>query len=147
MAQVFSCEFFEFLKNTFFYTTPPVSTSVLWLSSYVKLITNSWEHQVLKFFVKKPFEGSFTEILKRWNRSVTLWDKLTEAKSFALKDHAMYHYFIMYNVQRHEACNFLKKVSLAQVFSYEFCEIFKDSFVIEQLWWLLLNVSIIIRYP
>ena len=27
LAQVFSCEFFEISKNTFFYRTPPVSTS------------------------------------------------------------------------------------------------------------------------
>ena len=39
---------------------------------------------------------------------------------------------------RPEACNFIKKETLAQVFSCEFCEIFKNPFFIEQLWWLLL---------
>ena len=32
----------------------------------------------------------------------------------------------------------LKKETLAQMFSFEFCEIFKSTFFIEQLWWLLL---------
>ena len=33
-----------------------------------------------------------------------------------------------------QACNFIKKKSLAQVFSCEICEIFKNNFFIEQLW-------------
>ena len=37
-----------------------------------------------------------------------------------------------------EACNFIKKKALAQVFSYEFCEVFKNTFFIGHLWWLLL---------
>ena len=37
-----------------------------------------------------------------------------------------------------QACNFVKKETLAQVFSCEFCEICKNLFFIEQLWWLLL---------
>ena len=35
----------------------------------------------------------------------------------------------------------LLKKRLAQVFSYEFCEIFKNIFLIENLWWLLLIIS------
>ena len=31
-------------------------------------------------------------------------------------------------------CNFIKKETLAQVFSCEFCEIFKSTFSIEHLW-------------
>ena len=34
----------------------------------------------------------------------------------------------------------LLKESLAQVFSYEFCEIFKNTFFIEHLRWLLLKM-------
>ena len=37
-----------------------------------------------------------------------------------------------------EACNVIKKQTLAQVFSCEFCEISKNTFFTEQLWWLLL---------
>ena len=33
-----------------------------------------------------------------------------------------------------EACNFIKKETLAQVFSCEFCEISKNTFFIEHLW-------------
>ena len=38
-----------------------------------------------------------------------------------------------------KAYNFIKKETLTQVLSYEFCEIFKNTFLIEHLWWLLLN--------
>ena len=34
---------------------------------------------------------------------------------------------------------FIKKETLAQVFSCEFCEISKNTFVIEHFWWLLLK--------
>ena len=37
-----------------------------------------------------------------------------------------------------KTCNIIKKEALAQVFSYEFCEVFKNTFFIEHLWWLLL---------
>ena len=37
-----------------------------------------------------------------------------------------------------EACSFIKKETLAQVFSCEFCEISKKTFFTEHLWWLLL---------
>ena len=33
-----------------------------------------------------------------------------------------------------EACNFIKKKALVQVFSCEFCEIFKNIFLTEHLW-------------
>ena len=33
-----------------------------------------------------------------------------------------------------EACNFIKKDTLAQVFSCEFCEIFKNTFFTEYIW-------------
>ena len=35
---------------------------------------------------------------------------------------------------RPQACNFIKKETLAQVFSCEFCKIFKNTFFTEQLW-------------
>ena len=34
---------------------------------------------------------------------------------------------------------FIKKETLAQVFSYEFCEISKNIFFIEHLWWLFVT--------
>ena len=36
---------------------------------------------------------------------------------------------------------FLKKRTLAKVFSSEFCKIFKNTFFIEHLWWLLLSFT------
>ena len=33
-----------------------------------------------------------------------------------------------------EACNFIKKETLAQVFSFEFCKISKNTFFTEHLW-------------
>ena len=32
------------------------------------------------------------------------------------------------------SCNFVKKEALAQVFSYEFCDIYKNIFFAEHLW-------------
>ena len=37
-------------------------------------------------------------------------------------------------------CNFIKKETLAQLFSCEFCEISKNIFFTEHLWWLLLLI-------
>ena len=37
--------------------------------------------------------------------------------------------------------SFFKRKTLAQVFSYEFCEISKNTFLAEHLWWLLLVVQ------
>ena len=42
-----------------------------------------------------------------------------------------------------EACNFIKKETLAQEFSCEFCEISKNTFFTEHLWWLLLMFAIL----
>ena len=39
-----------------------------------------------------------------------------------------------------KACNFIKKETLAQVFSCKFCEIFKNTFFTEHFHWLLLQV-------
>ena len=33
-----------------------------------------------------------------------------------------------------QACKFIKKKTPAQVFSYEFCKIFKNNFFIEHFW-------------
>ena len=37
-------------------------------------------------------------------------------------------------------CNFIKKETLSQLFSYEFCEIFQKTFFLEQLRWLLVKI-------
>ena len=50
-------------------------------------------------------------------------------------------YQLEINTVQAEACNFIKKETPTQVFSCEYCEIFKGSFFIEHLWWLLLHFS------
>ena len=40
----------------------------------------------------------------------------------------------MYSTNRPEACNYIKKETLAQVFCCEFCEISKNTFFVEHLW-------------
>ena len=40
------------------------------------------------------------------------------------------------------ACNFITTETLAQVISCEFCEIFKNNFFTEYLWWMLLFVQL-----
>ena len=45
-----------------------------------------------------------------------------------------------YNKLYKQSYNFIKKETLAQVFSCEFFEILRTPFLIEHLWWLLLNL-------
>ena len=40
-----------------------------------------------------------------------------------------------------DTSNFIKKETLAQVFSYEFCEMFKNIFLVKHFWWLLLTLQ------
>ena len=40
-----------------------------------------------------------------------------------------------------KACKFIKKETLTQMFSWEFCEIFKNSLFTEHLWWLFLKLD------
>ena len=51
-----------------------------------------------------------------------------------------------YSSSQLQDCNFIKKEILAHVFSCEFCEISKNSFFTEHLWWLLLMLITIIRF-
>ena len=45
---------------------------------------------------------------------------------------------VFLKICRPQGCNFIKKETLSQMFSCEFCEVFKNIFFIEHLWWLLL---------
>ena len=47
--------------------------------------------------------------------------------------------------QNSQACNFIKKETLAQVFSCEFCEISKKAFFTERLW-VITSVPTIFRF-
>ena len=46
-------------------------------------------------------------------------------------------------IHRLQACNFTRKETPTQVFSCEFCEIFRNIFFLEHLRWLLLNLRIL----
>ena len=39
-----------------------------------------------------------------------------------------------FNAYIPQACNFIKKEALAQMFSFEFCELSKNTFFTEHLW-------------
>ena len=43
--------------------------------------------------------------------------------------------------KRPEACDFIEKETLTQVFSCKFCKISRNTFFIEHLWWLLLKIG------
>ena len=44
------------------------------------------------------------------------------------------HQGLFFNKVAGGACNFIKKETQAQVFSCEFCEIFKNTFLTDHLW-------------
>ena len=48
---------------------------------------------------------------------------------------------MLYNKRRPEACNFIKKETLAQVFSCEYCEILKNNFLQNTSGRLLLSLA------
>ena len=60
-------------------------------------------------------------------------------KNGVLRDFAK---FTGKNLRHFVPCNFIKKETLAQVFSCKLCEISKKTFFIEHFWWLLLNGDI-----
>ena len=48
-------------------------------------------------------------------------------------------------LEKPEACNFIKKEILAQVFFCKFCKISKNTFFTEHLWWLLLDFKWLVK--
>ena len=97
-------------------------------------ITAFKEQQILdRFWV--DFDFKFTNlyhVLKGsilLRRSLDVWNRSSRAEVFCKKG-------ILKNFAK--ACNFRKKETLAQVFSCDFWEVFKNSFFIEHLRWLLL---------
>ena len=45
-----------------------------------------------------------------------------------------------------KTCNYIKKETLAQVFTFEICEISKNTFITEHLWWLLLKYQRMLKH-
>ena len=52
---------------------------------------------------------------------------------------------VSFLIKLQAACNFIKKDTLAQVFSFEFSKFRGTPFFTEHLWWLLLNVQWILK--
>ena len=81
-----------------------------------------------------PFLNTWTQLLKAKDRQswVKILEILKSSRSQMLLKIGVFE-------NRLQACNFIKKVTLAQVFSSEFYEIFKNTLFIKHLWWLLLK--------
>ena len=61
--------------------------------------------------------------------------------SYYQKETSLNFFGINTYIKTFKTRNFIKKDTLAQVFFWEFCEISKNTFFIEHLWWLLLWVG------
>ena len=55
-------------------------------------------------------------------------------KKSVLKNFAKFKRTHLYHSKESQACNFIKKDTLSQVLSCEFCKIFKNTFFTEHLW-------------
>ena len=58
----------------------------------------------------------------------------------------MYQSLFLLKLQA-EACDFIKKDTLATMFSCEFCEIFQNTFITEHLWTTLSRFRIFLLHP
>ena len=58
----------------------------------------------------------------------------------------MYQSLFLLKLQA-KACHFIKKETLAQMFSCEFCEIFKNTFFTEHLWTTSSRFRIFLLHP
>ena len=82
-------------------------------------------------FLRKPFLRSTSRLLllkKPFENFRVSWHITRQEHDF--------------NKQKSQACNFIKKETLAQVFFCEFCEIFKNIFLQNTSWGLLLNKAV-----
>ena len=112
---MFPCEFLEIFRNKFFYRTHPVAASVI----HIVNIGISLNHgfKLINLCTCVLLYGLHNPILKFTILYTTNTQENTCTRvSFSVKLLA-------------EACNFIKKETLAQVFSCEFCEIFKNFFL------------------
>ena len=85
----------------------------------------------LEVFCEKGVLRNFAKFTGNTCARVSFLIKLQAAPATLLKKGLWHRCF--------PVCNFIKKETLAQVFSCEFCEISKNTFFIEHLRWLLKN--------
>ena len=72
----------------------------------------------------------------KWFLEIFIRAKIVRPEVFCKKDFARFtrkHLCQGFSVFRPQACNFIKKEFLAQVFSCKFCEIFKNNFFAKHL--------------
>ena len=84
---------------------------------YCPELGNVFQKQPPEVFCKKGVLRNFTKFTGKHLCQSLFFNKVTDLRP---------------------ACNFIKKETPAQVFSSEFCEISKNSFFTEHIWWLLL---------
>ena len=97
----------------------------------------SFRFAIFSFFKKK-----FFDILNYRNSRSQMFFKVGVLKNFAIFiGKRLCWSLFFYQSCRPEASNFLKKETPAHLLSCEYWEVFKNSFLIEQLWWLLLKVG------
>ena len=124
------------------------SVSIVTLNKSVNKIREKLElAAIISFKIKKM------EVISRFNESCwSIWSgyrsshqKCSVRKVFLKISQnsqentcARVSFLIKLQVSGLQVFNFIKKKTLAQVFSWEFCKVFKNTFFIEHLWWLLL---------
>ena len=105
----------KYLRTHFFYRTPPMAASCY----LIEVLFNAFLYN-LKFLNKESVAQTCSV------RNVFL-----EISQNSQGNTCAGVYFL---IKLQAACNFIKKETLAQVFSYEFCEISKNIFFTEHLW-------------
>ena len=70
LAQVFSCEFCEISKNTFFYRTPPVAASELCLKLFIIMTICSSKTYIISYkcrYFSSFSRSTYMEMFPRWH--------------------------------------------------------------------------------
>ena len=124
-----------------------------WVSLLLWLKTTSWSG----FVLLTALTETLFMISKRWWVSLLLRLKTTSWSGFVLLQkppEVFYKKSVLKNFVkftgkhlRPEACNFIKKETLAQVFPCEFYEISKNTFFIEHLWTTASVIRIKANFP
>ena len=121
--------------NSFFYRTRPVATSVF--QRFPVLLQNTGK-EWREFRISNQVEYLRWHFsAKRVNSLIHLWSsqRRCSVRKAVLRNFAKFlGKHLCQSLFLNNACNFIKKATLAQVFSYEFCEISKNTSFIDHLW-------------
>ena len=86
--------------------------------------------EIMEKFSKQLFQIAFFQNTNGWANRKSQTQKQPPPEVFCKKSCS----YQFHKIHRPQACNFIKKEALAQVFSCEFCEISKNTFFTEHLW-------------